>query len=71
MKKFTHIIDGRCIDVIERVDEAAYRALFAPEIAAEWTIIEVPLETQNGAKPNGDGTYTNPDGSISPTPTEP
>ena len=68
MKKFTHIEEDRCIDVIERSDDAAYRRLFAAEVVAQWTVIEVPSNTQNGARPNGDGTYTNPDGTLAPEP---
>jgi hypothetical protein len=68
MPIFAHIEDESCIDVIERVDEAAYKKLFAAEIVAQWTVIEVPTGTQNGARPNGDGTYTNPDGTIAPEP---
>jgi hypothetical protein len=60
MKTFAHIETGFALDPIERVDEAAYRALFTDEVVSQWTVAEVPTGTLHNAKRNEDGTYTNP-----------
>jgi len=60
MATFAHIETGAALDPIERDTADAYRALFASSVTQSWTVSEVPAGTQHGAKPNGDGTYTNP-----------
>ena len=67
MKTFAHIETGFALDPIERVDEAAYRALFAAEVLSQWSIAEVPTGTKHNAKRNEDGTYTNP---VEPNPVQ-
>lgn len=58
MSTYARIVSGYAVDVV--VTPPLLNERFNAEWLAHQTFIVVPDGTQNGAKDNGDGSYTNP-----------
>jgi hypothetical protein len=68
-----HISGGQAFDPQPNDSVDEYKARYNEQVLALWVdhdFREVPAGTQHCAADNGDGTFTNPDGSIVPPPPE-
>lgn len=80
MSAFAHTETGFAVNVIVADDEAAYAARFNPDSMTSqvfadgvwsnvpWKIVHVPDGTIDGAKDNGDGTFSAPPSPSIPIP---
>ncbi len=69
MPFFAHTELGYAADVQEDATEQNYLARFSGINTSSWVVTQVPAGTQQGAKDNGDGTFTNP--TPAPVPASP
>ena len=60
MSKFAHTEIGFALDPYESDSAEAYLKRFTTDATKDWLVVEVPNNTEHGAKDNGDGTFTNP-----------
>lgn len=69
MTTYARIVEGRAVDVV--VTPPLLEERFHPDWLAQQSFIVVPDGTENGAKDNGDGTFTNPPPPPPPGPNNP
>ncbi len=60
MAKFAHIETGFALDVQENANADDYIQRYRGLDISGWTVVEVPLGTEHGAKVEGGGNYENP-----------
>lgn len=60
MTTYAHTETGFALDPWPNDTQPEYEARFAGIDKSQWHIVSVPDGTRQGAKDNGDGTYTNP-----------
>jgi len=68
MSLWAHVSNSQVLDPQAANSEAHYVNRYTSEIVLAWAVAghtfkEVPVGVQHNAVDNGDGTYTNPDGS--------